>query len=51
MTLLCDNKSAIGIVDNPIQHDMTKHIEIDQHFIKEKLDNGLIKLLRFLCPI
>lgn len=27
---------------NPIQHDSTKHIEMDRHFIKEKLDSGLI---------
>ena len=40
--LVCDNKSVISIAYNPIQHDRTKHIEIDQHFIKEKLDNGLI---------
>ena len=40
--LYCDNKSAINIVHNPIQHDRTKHIEIDQHFIKEKLESDLI---------
>lgn len=27
---------------NPIQHDPSKHIEKDHHFIKEKLDSGLI---------
>ena len=42
MNLFCDNKSAIRIAHNPVQHDMTKHIEIDRHFIKEKLDSGLI---------
>ena len=42
MRLLCDNKSAISIAHNPVQHDRTKHIEIDRHFIKEKLDNGLV---------
>ena len=42
MILYCDNKSAISIAHNPVQHDRTKHIEIDRHFIKEKLDSGLI---------
>ncbi|RDX95763.1 Copia protein, partial [Mucuna pruriens] len=40
--LFCDNNSAISIAHKPIQHDRTKHIEIDRHFIKEKLDSGLI---------
>ncbi|XP_024030615.1 uncharacterized protein LOC112094295 [Morus notabilis] len=38
MKFYCDNKSAINIAHNPIQHDRTKHIEIDRHFIKEKLE-------------
>jgi len=42
MGLACDNKSAINIAHNPVQHDRTKHIEIHRHFIKEKLDDGLI---------
>ena len=42
MKLYCDNKSAISIAHNPVQHDQTKHIEVDRHFIKEKLDSGLI---------
>ena len=27
--IFCDNKSAISIAHNPVQHDKTKHIEID----------------------
>jgi len=42
MRLYCDNKSTISIAHNPVQHDRTKHIEVDRHFIKEKLDSGLI---------
>jgi len=34
MNLFCDNKAAIDISQNPIQHDRTKHMEIDQHFVK-----------------
>jgi hypothetical protein len=37
----CDNESAISIAHNPIQHDRTKHIKVDKHFIKEKLNSGL----------
>ena len=42
MRLFRDNKFAISIADNPVQNDRTKHREVDRHFIKEKLVNGLI---------
>ena len=42
MKLYCDNKSAINIPHNPIQHDKTNHIEVDTHFIKEKLEQGVL---------
>ena len=42
MKLYCDKKSTINIAHNPVQHDRTKHIKVDRHFIKEKLDSGLI---------
>ena len=29
MKLYCDNKSAKDIADNPVQHDRTKHVEVD----------------------
>jgi hypothetical protein len=38
MRLYCDNKVAISIAHNPVQYDRTKHVEIDRHFIKEKLE-------------
>ncbi|XP_044455587.1 uncharacterized mitochondrial protein AtMg00810-like [Triticum aestivum] len=44
LNVWCDNKSAISIAKNPVQHDRTKHVEIDRFFIKEKLDAGIIKI-------
>jgi len=41
MRLYYDNKFAISIVHNPIQHDRTKHIGSGQTFIKEKLDSDM----------
>ena len=38
--LYCDNKVAISIAHNPVQHDRTKHVEIYRHFIEEKLIVG-----------
>ena len=40
--LYCDNKSTINIAHNLVQYERTKHMEIDRHFIKEKLEGGPI---------
>ncbi|RVW88812.1 Retrovirus-related Pol polyprotein from transposon RE1 [Vitis vinifera] len=42
MKLYCDNKAAILVAHNLVLHDCTKHVEVDKHFIKEKIDNGLV---------
>jgi len=42
MKLYCDNKAAISIAHNPVQHDRTKHVEVDRHFIKEKNEDGSV---------
>ncbi|GAU39478.1 hypothetical protein TSUD_159100 [Trifolium subterraneum] len=36
-TLLCDNLSAVSLAHNPILHSRTKHIELDIHFVREKV--------------
>ena len=43
MNVWCNNKSAINIANNSVQHDRTKYVEIDRFFIKEKLDTGISK--------
>lgn len=45
MKAYCDNKTTILISHNPILHDKMKHVEVDKHFIKEKLDNGSICMI------
>ncbi|CAL2237923.1 unnamed protein product [Prunus armeniaca] len=42
--LHCDSQSTFEIANNPVQHDRTKHVEVDQHFIKEKLGHKLISI-------
>lgn len=41
----CDNISAVYMASNPVQHRRTKHIEIDIHFVREKVALGEVRVL------
>ncbi|KAL0300076.1 UNVERIFIED_CONTAM: Retrovirus-related Pol polyprotein from transposon RE2 [Sesamum calycinum] len=43
-TIYCDNKSAIAITKNPVQHSRTKHIDIKYHSLREATTRGEIEL-------
>nr|GFA10857.1 hypothetical protein [Tanacetum cinerariifolium] len=43
--MYCDSKAAIAISCNPVRHSRTKHIDVRYHFIKEKVEKGIIELI------
>ncbi|GKE43821.1 retrovirus-related pol polyprotein from transposon TNT 1-94 [Tanacetum coccineum] len=42
--IYCDNKSAITLCFNNVQHSRSKHIDVIYHFIKEKVENEVVEL-------
>jgi hypothetical protein len=42
--LLCDNKSAIRLAKNPVEHSRTKHIDIRHHFLRDHQQKGDINI-------
>ncbi|GKA50023.1 hypothetical protein Tco_0743096 [Tanacetum coccineum] len=42
--IMCDNKGAIDLSKNPVQHSRTKHIEIRHHFLRDNVQKGNITI-------
>ncbi|GKF74209.1 hypothetical protein Tco_0220541 [Tanacetum coccineum] len=42
--LYCDNKSAIALCCNNVQHSQAKYIDVRYHFIKDQIENGIVEL-------
>ena len=45
MKIFCDNEATIRIIKNPVHHDRTNHVKIDCHFIKEKIESGIVQMV------
>ncbi|XP_071688190.1 uncharacterized mitochondrial protein AtMg00810-like [Rutidosis leptorrhynchoides] len=43
--VFCDKVSAVYLSGNPVQHQRTKHIELDIHFVREKVARGQVRVL------
>ncbi|XP_071740077.1 uncharacterized mitochondrial protein AtMg00810-like [Rutidosis leptorrhynchoides] len=43
--VFCDNVIAIYLSGNPVQHQRTKHIELDIHFVREKVSKGQVRIM------
>jgi hypothetical protein len=44
----CDNVSSVYLVFNPVQHQRMKHVEIDLHFVCDKVTIGEVRVLHVL---
>jgi hypothetical protein len=42
----CDNVSVVYLSSNPVQHQHMKHVEIDLHFIRDKVAIGGVRVLQ-----
>ena len=43
--IYCDNMYAVYLTKNPVHHGRTKHVELDVHFVREKVAFGDVRVL------
>jgi hypothetical protein len=48
MVIRCDNQGAISLTKNPTHHAQTKHIDVQHHFVQERVENGEVQFE--YCP-
>ena len=46
VSVFWDNDSTIKLALNPVLHERTKHFEIDSHFVRDRISNGVLKLIK-----
>ncbi|GKF95698.1 hypothetical protein Tco_0288433, partial [Tanacetum coccineum] len=44
ITLFCDNQSALYLARNPAFHSKTKHIQVQYHFVRKKVEEGTVDM-------
>ena len=44
----CDNVSVVYLSTNPVQHQRTKHVEINLHFVRDYVAAGAVRVLHVL---
>jgi hypothetical protein len=42
--LICDNQSVIQMTNNPVLHKKTKHIDIQYHFVRDLVQQGVVEI-------
>jgi hypothetical protein len=45
---MCDNQGCISLGKNPTHHSRSKHIEVQHHYIREKIEDGIVSVE--YCP-
>lgn len=44
VSILCDNRGAINLAENPVMHSRTKHIDIRHHFVRQAIKEDKLRV-------